>query len=45
MAKKSPSKTAARLATQSDLSGNAIPEITEALNGLEIGRASCRERV
>ena len=34
MAKKSLSKTAARLATQSDLSGNAIPEITEALNGL-----------
>jgi len=34
MAKKSPSKTAARLATQSDLSGNAIPEIAEALNGL-----------
>src|SRR6201989_355843 len=34
MAKKSPSKGAARLATQSDLSGNAIPEIAEALNGL-----------
>ena len=34
MAKKSLSKTAARLATQSDLSGNAIPEIAEALNGL-----------
>jgi len=34
MAKKSTSKGAARLATQSDLSGNAIPEIAEALNGL-----------
>ena len=34
MAKKSASKGAARLATQSDLSGNAIPEIAEALNGL-----------
>jgi len=34
MAKKSLSKTAARLATQSDLYGNAIPEIAEALNGL-----------
>ena len=35
MAKKStPSKANARLATQSDLSGNAIPEIAEALNGL-----------
>src|SRR6187455_3777943 len=35
MAKKSaPSKTGARLATQTDLSGNAIPEIAEALNGL-----------
>jgi starvation-inducible DNA-binding protein len=34
MAKKNPSKGAGRLATQSDLSGNAIPEITEALNGL-----------
>src|SRR6185369_2927431 len=35
MAKKStPSKAGARLATQSDLSGNAIPEIAEALNGL-----------
>src|SRR3982751_6512009 len=35
MAKKSaPAKAAARLATQSDLSGNAIPEIAEALNGL-----------
>jgi starvation-inducible DNA-binding protein len=33
MAKKSASGKA-RLATQSDLSGNAIPEITEALNGL-----------
>lgn len=36
MVKKSPakSKAAARLATQTDLSGNAIPEIAEALNGL-----------
>jgi starvation-inducible DNA-binding protein len=34
MAKKPPSKGVGRLATQSDLSGNAIPEITEALNGL-----------
>jgi starvation-inducible DNA-binding protein len=35
MAKKTaPAKTSARLATQSDLSGNAIPEIAEALNGL-----------
>src|ERR1700709_1422640 len=34
MAKKSPSKAGARLATQSDLSGNAIPEIADALNGL-----------
>ncbi len=33
MAKK-PAKANARLATQSDLSGNAIPEIAEALNGL-----------
>ena len=35
MAKKSaPDKANARLATQSDLSGNAIPEIAQALNGL-----------
>src|ERR1044071_3424634 len=35
MAKKSaPAKVNARLQTQSDLSGNAIPEIAEALNGL-----------
>jgi starvation-inducible DNA-binding protein len=35
MAKKSPpAKAASRLATQTDLSGNAIPEIAEALNGL-----------
>lgn len=34
MAKKSPPKAASRLATQTDLSGNAIPEIAEALNGL-----------
>src|SRR5438874_6340680 len=34
MAKKSASKASSRLATQSDLSGNAIPEIAEALNGL-----------
>ena len=35
MAKKPASpKGAARLSTQSDLSGNAIPEIAEALNGL-----------
>src|SRR5262245_23687207 len=34
MAKKPAPKGAARLATQSDLSGNAIPEIAEALNGL-----------
>ncbi len=37
MAKKSApskSKTAPRLSTQTDLSGNAIPEIAEALNGL-----------
>src|ERR1700712_3596144 len=37
MAKKpapSKSKTAPRLSTQTDLSGNAIPEIAEALNGL-----------
>src|ERR1700761_6532512 len=27
-------KTASRLATQTDLSGNAVPEIAEALNGL-----------
>jgi starvation-inducible DNA-binding protein len=33
MAKKSP-KSAPRLATQTDLSHNAIPEIAEALNGL-----------
>jgi starvation-inducible DNA-binding protein len=34
MAKKTPAKSSPRLATQSDLSGNAIPEIAEALNGL-----------
>jgi len=35
MAKKSaPAKVNARLQTQTDLSGNAVPEITEALNGL-----------
>jgi len=35
MAKKSaPSKANFRLATQTDLSGNAIPEIADALNGL-----------
>jgi starvation-inducible DNA-binding protein len=36
MAKKSPAKSKAtsRLATQTDLSGNAIPEIAEALNAL-----------
>ena len=35
MAKKSaPSKGSSRLTTQTDLSGNAIPEIAEALNGL-----------
>jgi starvation-inducible DNA-binding protein len=35
MAKKAqPSKVSPRIATQSDLSGNAIPEIAEALNGL-----------
>jgi starvation-inducible DNA-binding protein len=35
MAKKSaPTKAASRLATQTDLSGNAVPEIAEALNGL-----------
>jgi starvation-inducible DNA-binding protein len=35
MAKKSaPAKAASRLATQTDLSGNAVPEIAEALNGL-----------
>jgi len=34
MAKKNPAKSSPRLATQSDLSGNAIPEIAEALNGL-----------
>jgi starvation-inducible DNA-binding protein len=35
MAKKSaPAKGSSRLTTQTDLSGNAIPEITEALNGL-----------
>jgi starvation-inducible DNA-binding protein len=35
MAKKSgKSKTASRLQTQTDLSGNAVPEIAEALNGL-----------
>ena len=34
MAKKSPAKVSARIATQTDLSGNAIPEIAEALNGL-----------
>ena len=35
MAKKSPSsKGNSRLTTQTDLSGNAIPEIAEALNGL-----------
>ena len=34
MAKKPAPKTSSRLATQSDLSGNAIPEIAEALNGL-----------
>src|ERR1700710_1487545 len=33
MAKK-PTKSSPRLSTQSDLSGNAIPEIAEALNGL-----------
>jgi starvation-inducible DNA-binding protein len=31
---KSKSKAAPRLQTQTDLSGNAVPEITEALNGL-----------
>src|SRR5580692_10996865 len=34
MAKKAPAKVSARTATQTDLSGNAIPEIAEALNGL-----------
>ena len=35
MAKKSaPSKGSSRLTTQTDLSGNAVPEIAEALNGL-----------
>ena len=34
MAKKSAPKAASRLATQTDLSDNAIPEIAEALNGL-----------
>ena len=35
MAKKSaPSKASSRLTTQTDLSGNAVPEIAEALNGL-----------
>jgi starvation-inducible DNA-binding protein len=34
MAKKTTSKGTPRLSTQSDLSGNAIPEIAEALNGL-----------
>jgi starvation-inducible DNA-binding protein len=34
MAKKAPAKVSARIATQTDLSGNAIPEIAEALNGL-----------
>jgi len=35
MAKKAPSKTKApRLETQTDLSGNAVPEIAAALNGL-----------
>src|ERR1051325_3042166 len=35
MAKKyDPAKVNARLQTQTDLSGNAVPEITEALNGL-----------
>jgi starvation-inducible DNA-binding protein len=33
-AKASSRKTAARLETQTDLSGNAIPELAEALNGL-----------
>src|SRR5215467_4777524 len=33
-AKSSSRKTAARLETQTDLSGNAIPELAEALNGL-----------
>jgi len=32
--KSAPAKAASRLATQTDLSGNAIPEIAEALNGL-----------
>src|SRR5438874_1776089 len=35
MAKKpAPAKTSQRLATQTDLSGNAVPEIADALNGL-----------
>jgi starvation-inducible DNA-binding protein len=34
MAKKSTSKGNSRLITQTDLSGNAIPEIADALNGL-----------
>lgn len=34
MAKKSAPKASQRLATQTDLSGNAVPEIAEALNGL-----------
>jgi starvation-inducible DNA-binding protein len=34
MAKKTPAKVSARIATQTDLSGNAVPEIAEALNGL-----------
>ena len=35
MAKKTaPAKASQRLATQTDLSGNAVPEIAEALNGL-----------
>lgn len=35
MAKKSaPAKASSRLATETDLSGNAVPEIAEALNGL-----------
>jgi len=35
MAKKSaPSKASSHLTTQTDLSGNAVPEIAEALNGL-----------
>ena len=34
MAKKALAKVSARIATQTDLSGNAIPEIAEALNGL-----------